>query len=422
MDGTILSWNKGAEEIFGYAADEIVGKSIRTLIPDDLQAEEDGILASIVRGERVPRFETVRLRKDGSFVPLSVTVSPVRNSDGEVVAASKIAHDLSDSKRLQRQVEETEGRFRLLADNISQLAWIADKNGHIFWYNKRWFDFTGTTLEQMQGWGWQSVHHPDEFERVHALWKRHLETGEEWEDTFPLRGADGEYRWFLSRALPIRDDRGDIVCWFGTNTDVTDMRDAEQRIELLLREVNHRAKNMLAIVQSLARSSDVSREGFIDRFEQRIQALAANQDLLVNRAWARVPVRELVEAQLAFLSDSLCRCEYSGPDILLAPSSVEVLSMAIHELATNALKHGALSDDKGRLEVVWRVEREDERDLFVMEWRESDGPAVREPSRRGFGSRIIIDVPRLRLNAAVACEFAPTGFTWTLSCPLADIA
>ena len=412
----------GAQEIFGYAAHEVVGRSIRTLIPDDLQAEEDTILASIVRGERVPQFETKRLRKDGSTVPLSVVVSPVRNADGKVVAASKIAHDLSDRNRMRRQIEEVEDRFRLLADNISQLAWIAEKDGGIFWYNKRWFDFTGTTLEEMQGWGWRTVHHPDEMARVDARWKEHLASGQEWEDTFPLRSATGEYRWFLSRALPIRGPGGEIDCWFGTNTDVTEMRDAEQRIDLLLKEVNHRAKNMLAIVQSLARSSDVSREGFIERFEHRIRALAAGQDLLVHRAWAPVPVREMIKAQLAFLSDTLLRCSYDGPEILLSPASVEVLSMAVHELAINALKHGALSDDQGRLGITWHVEKVDDQDVFVMDWRESGGPAPQQPSRRGFGSRIIFDVPRIKLNAKVEHEFAPSGFIWKLSCPLADLA
>lgn len=417
-----MSWNKAAEAIFGYSAKEIVGASIRTLIPDDLQAEEDTILASIVRGERVPRFETVRLHKDGSLVPLSVTVSPVRNAEGEVVAASKVAHDLTDEKRLLRQIEETEDRFRLLADNIAQLAWIAEKDGSIFWYNKRWFDFTGTTLEEMSGWGWQGVHHPDHIERVNERWRHHIDSGDEWADTFPLRGADGEFRWFLSRALPIRGEQGETLFWFGTNTDVTEMRDAEQRIELLMREVNHRAKNMLAIVQSLARSSDVSRDGFIERFEQRIQALAANQDLLVNRAWSRVPVRDMIDTHLAFLSDTLARCEYSGPDLMLTPASVEVLSMAIHELAINALKYGALSNETGRLDIVWNVEDAEGRENFVMEWRESGGPPVTGVSKKGFGSRIIVDVPRIKLNAAVAQDFASSGLVWTLSCPLAEVA
>ncbi|HMF96269.1 MAG TPA: PAS domain S-box protein [Vicinamibacterales bacterium] len=131
-------------------------------------------------------------------------------------------------------LRETEARFRELADNISQFAWTADQTGWIYWYNKRWLDYTGTTLDEMQGWGWQKVHHPDHVERVVRRIRESFENGTPWEDTFPLRGRDGTYRWFLSRALPIRNSAGDVVRWFGTNTDVTDQIEAEKA----LRELN----------------------------------------------------------------------------------------------------------------------------------------------------------------------------------------
>ena len=111
-----------------------------------------------------------------------------------------------------------------LADAISQFAWVADAAGSIYWYNQRWYDYTGTTLEQMYGWGWRQVHHPDHVERVVERIRRSFETGEPWEDTFPLRARDGTYRWFLSRALPVRNSAGEITHWFGTNTDVTEQR------------------------------------------------------------------------------------------------------------------------------------------------------------------------------------------------------
>lgn len=117
--------------------------------------------------------------------------------------------------------------FQLLADNISQFAWITDETGYITWYNQRWFDYTGTTIDEMRGWGWKSVHHPEHVARVAEKFARHIAAGEPWEDTFPLRGADGHYRWFLSRALPVRSPEGKVVRWFGTNTDVTDQRQAE---------------------------------------------------------------------------------------------------------------------------------------------------------------------------------------------------
>lgn len=422
LDGRILSWNAGAERIFGWSAQEIVGSNIRTLIPQDRQAEEDAIVASVSRGERVPTFETIRQRKDGSQINVAVTVSPVLDDSGRVIAASKIARDITERIGIRKRLEESEERFRLLADNMSQLAWIADRDGWLFWYNKRWFDYTGTTMEEMQRGGWRTVHHPDYVYSVGERFRAHLASGEDWEDTFPLRSVHGEWRWFLSRATPIRDDAGNILYWFGTNTDITEMRDAEQRIELLLQEVNHRSKNMLAIIQSLARRSDADRPDFIERLEQRISGLSANQDLLIRRAWSRVPVHEMIEAQLRSLQDSRKQIHCEGPDVLLSPRAAEALAMAFHEMGTNATKYGALSVFEGQVAVRWTLEGEGEARSFRIEWIESGGPPVQEPARPGFGTRIIVDVPRVKLNARLLAEYPPEGFRWSLECAAAAIS
>src|SRR3954447_3749394 len=145
-----------------------------------------------------------------------------------MVAAQTRAQQCIKASEPEQALRESEVRFHELADNISQFAWTADQTGWIYWYNQRWNDYTGTTLEEMQGWGWQKVHHPDEIGRVVKSIQHAFATGEPWEDTFPLRGKDGEYRWFLSRALPIRDAEGRIVRWFGTNTDVTEQRQMER--------------------------------------------------------------------------------------------------------------------------------------------------------------------------------------------------
>ena len=125
---------------------------------------------------------------------------------------------------------ESETRVRTLADNMSQFAWMTHPDGGIFWYNRRWYEYTGTTFDEMQGWGWKAVHHPDHVDRVVEKFAAHVRAGKTWEDTFPLRGKDGTYRWFLSRAVPIRDDRGNVTRWFGTNTDVTDLRELQDEL------------------------------------------------------------------------------------------------------------------------------------------------------------------------------------------------
>src|SRR5262249_49117350 len=127
-------------------------------------------------------------------------------------------------------LRESEEKFRNLADNISQLAWTASELGVGTWHNRRWYEFTGTTEEQMLGRGWERVHHPDHLDRVRNKLQQCLQRGEAWEDTFPLRGKDGQYRWFLSRAVPIRDADGKIQSWFGTNTDVTELREAREAL------------------------------------------------------------------------------------------------------------------------------------------------------------------------------------------------
>jgi PAS domain S-box-containing protein len=134
------------------------------------------------------------------------------------------------ARRSEEALRQSEERFRMMANSIPQLAWMARPDGHIFWYNQRWYDYTGTRFEQMQGWGWQAVHDPAELPRVAEKFKAHLASGEAWEDTFPLRRRDGQFRWHLSRARPLRGADGTIVLWFGTNTDVTDQRQAEQEL------------------------------------------------------------------------------------------------------------------------------------------------------------------------------------------------
>lgn len=421
LDGTVLSWNQAAERIFGYCASEMIGRSIRLLIPHDRQAEEGRILAAIRAGEPVATFETVRHRRDGSAVEVAVTVSPVHDAAGRVIAASKIARDITRECSARRALQDSEDRFRLLADTIAQLAWIADPDGALTWYNRRWYDYTGTTFAEMRAWGWRKVHHPDHLDAAEAKYRAHVARGEAWEDTFPLRGADGRYRWFLSRAVPLLGRDGGIVCWFGTNTDITEQREAERRIELLLLEVNHRAKNMLAMILSLARRS-LAGEGraaarFMITLEQRIASLAANQDLLVRHSWAEAPLAELVRVQLAFLGDGVWQVDSGGPDLLLVPAAAETIGMALHELATNALKYGALSVAQGRVRLEWRRTA----DHLVLSWQERDGPVVAgPPAQRGFGSRLIADVPRGKLRAEVEMHYAPAGFRWVLRCPAGE--
>jgi PAS domain S-box-containing protein len=259
LNGIITSWNQGAQRIFGYSAEEVIGQPVAILIPADRQNEEPGILARLRKGQRIDHYETVRMRKDGKLVDISLTVSPLRNPDGKIVGASKIARDITARKRAQQAVRESEERLRAVVDNISQMAWTATESGEITWYNRRWYEYTGTIFDNVKGRGWTALHHPDHLQRVVAKFDDSLRNGQTWEDTFPLRGKDGQYRWFLSRATPIRDAAGNIQLWFGTNTDITELQEAREAQARLQDELEKRvAERTASLTEAIAQMEEFS--------------------------------------------------------------------------------------------------------------------------------------------------------------------
>jgi PAS domain S-box-containing protein len=189
---------------------------------------------------------------DGTRKTIRNSAVPVRNDLGEIISAVAVVLDITEEIRAKRALKESEEKFRTMADNIAPFTWMADNRGEIFWYNKRWFDYTGTNLEEMRGWGWTKVHHPDHVDRVVKKVMHCRDTGSRWEDTFPLRGKDGNYRWFLSRAVPIRDENGEILRWFGTNTDITDLKETQKSLDSereLLQAIFNSIPVMIAIFQ-----------------------------------------------------------------------------------------------------------------------------------------------------------------------------
>ncbi|HEY9617953.1 MAG TPA: PAS domain S-box protein, partial [Microcoleaceae cyanobacterium] len=201
------------------------GKTARELLPN-LESHWFTIY-----GQVALTGEPIQFESGSDVMNRWFEVSAFRTGPVESRRVAILFKDISQRKQAERERQESETRFRTLADNISQFAWMADERGEIFWYNQRWFDYTGATLEEMQGWGWQKVHHPEHLDRVIKKINRCFATGEIWEDTFPLRGHDGQYRWFLSRAIPVRDAQGRVLRWFGTNTDITDRKQVEEALQ-----------------------------------------------------------------------------------------------------------------------------------------------------------------------------------------------
>lgn len=192
---------------------------------------------------------TVLITKDQQHRPIDDSAAPIRSPDGAITGAVLVFRDITERKAAEDELRESEARFTQLADNISQLAWMADERGSIFWYNRRWYEFTGTTFNEMRGDGWQRVLHPIDREPVILRLQRCFDSGSVWEDTFRLRAADETYRWFLSRAMPIRDSSGTIDRWFGTCTDITQQRENQEALQDLaarLSEADRRKDTFLA--------------------------------------------------------------------------------------------------------------------------------------------------------------------------------
>ena len=197
--------------------------------------------------------------------------------------------------------------------------------------------------------------------------------------------------------------------------DITERERHDAHIQLLMNEVNHRSKNMLNVVQAVARQTGASApSGFLERFAARLKALAANQDLLIRNAWQGVETGALARSQLAHFHDLFdTRILFDGPPLRLRPPAAETIGLALHELATNAGKHGALSSTAGVVEISWRLES----GRFLLHWIERGGPPVTPPARTGFGTTVLLRMARMGLGARVALDHAPSGVTWHLTCP-----
>jgi PAS domain S-box-containing protein len=243
LDGIIQSWNAAAERLFGYTAEQAVGRHITLIIPPDRIAEEDHIIATLKAGKRIEHFDTVRLHQDGRPIQVSLTISPIKDEAGRVIGASKIARDITVQRQQAEALRRSEERWRTMAEALPNLLWTDLPDGQCDWLSSQWRTYTGIPESELLGLGWlEKVIHPDDRARTLACWEAACADQGDYDLEYRIRRHDGEYHWFKTRGVPIRDPQGKIVYWFGTCTDIEDVK----RLEAALREADRRKDEFLA--------------------------------------------------------------------------------------------------------------------------------------------------------------------------------
>jgi PAS domain S-box-containing protein len=421
-DGRWLRVNGTLCRILGYPADELLTKLLRDLTYlDDLAS--DLARLQLVREGKIDSYDIEKrlLRKDGTIIWCKKTVGCVRRDDESIDYFVCVIEDISARKQVEEELRENEERFRSSLLHCPLPILLFDDREQILVISQSWLAQSGYLREELrrvEDWTVQAYgeRSGEVLEQIRQLIVTSTEPEARCAELM-IHTKDGRERlWsFVSSPLGVRSDgRRLFVC---VAQDVTDQKAHEEQIHLLMREINHRAKNMLTIVQSIARQTAAcEREEFIERFTERIQALGANQDLLIQNEWNGVDVADLVRAQLAHLADLMgSRIMVHGSPVRLNAAAAQAIGLALHELATNASKYGALSADAGRVEVDWRFEG----DRFAMSWIERNGPPVSRPQRCGFGSVVIASMAERAVDGEVELDYASSGLVWRLTCSAA---
>lgn len=433
LDGVVVFANDTAAALVrapGRA--DLAGLAIESLLADeDLRARTSARIARIVDdGETLPPREQLWQRLDGGLVTLDVVAGPVDWNGRRAVLV--VARDVGERKRSEAALAASEARFReserrlrQTVEHLPQLVWRSRDGGDWTWSSKQWETFTGQSRTESLGFGWLEAIHPEDRPRIQEAWAEASRIGT-MEAEHRLRDASGQYRWFQTRARALLDDRGAPLEWFGTSTDIDDLRRLREHHRVLLAELQHRVRNTLAIVRSLARRTADTTDtvaDFASHFEGRLNAFARVQTAATRNPIGSLDLEYLVAEELAAgTAREEARVVLEGPPVKLRLKAAQSLSLAIHELATNAVKFGAFAIPSGRLAVRWQVEdRADEPPLLTIVWRETGVPIDADaPRRQGFGSELLQRSLPYELQARVALAFEPDGVQCTIALPLGD--
>ena len=374
--------------------------------------------------------------RKGGYRWLLIRAEPLRDDQGKIIAWFAAGTDVHDQRTMLDALKQSELRFRTLIEGMPQLVWRALDGGQWTWSSPQWTSYTGQTADEFRGMGWLDAFHPDDRSDALAAWGNAVGGGVLEFEARILHLDEGRYRHFRTRALPVGGDDGGPVEWLGTSTDVDDILQLQQEQAVLVAELQHRTRNLMAVVQSVTtrtlKDSDTLEE-FQKCIEDRLQALSRVQGLLSQRDGMRVTFDALLRSELAAQVplnsvEWAERISLDGPKgVSLRSAAVQTLALALHELTTNAVKYGAFSRAEGGLQVCWRVggAKGDERPLWI-DWRERGVGAIPsdECSRgSGYGRELIERALPYSLGARTSYAFEPDGVHCTIevNVPCEDI-
>jgi PAS domain S-box-containing protein len=366
----------------------------------------------------------------------------LQNAESILLARHRAERELIQSKEAlerkteelteaNRQLRESETRYRTALAIGRMGAWETDLVGRTRLWTEEGMALFGLSLADGRGHvggdndEYRSALHPDDrhlIQKFHELADKQDSFTSEYRTVHP----DGTTLWLRGRAQVVaRAPDGKAQRLVSIVTDVTERKATEDHIQFLMHEISHRSKNLLMVIQSIARRTARTAgtmEDFENRFERRLQGLAASHEVLVSKNWQGAPLAELVRQQLVpFVEVHSSRFEIAGPDIVVTAEAAQAIGLAIHELATNAIKHGALSESGGKVSISWGFDGNADTPPVLLNWIEQGGPQVSPPSRKGFGHVVIGEMVERSLNGKVAVEFDAQGLRWSVSIPAINL-
>lgn len=442
VDGQVLFINRGGIAALELeAASDVVGRSwfnfwngpgredAASSVERACNGHTSEFMGEAATAKGSPRFwhVTVAPILDANQGPVRILVQS-RNISSSRIADQKIARLVKQTRAGEDELRVSEAKFRTIADTLPQMVWSTLPDGFHDYYNARWYEFTGVSAGSTDGEGWNDMFHPDDRERAFERWRHALASGDPYEIEYRLRHHSGEYRWTLGRALPIRDEGGAITRWFGTCTDIHATKRDTELLALLSQELSHRIKNIFAIVQGLiglsARQEPASR-GFADALRDRIAALGRAHDFARPHSEESRPV--VGETTLHMLMGEILRpypamdesrIIITGTDIAVDDKSATPIALVIHELATNAMKYGALSSSTGR--ILIKTSHDDQ--VCRVNWREIGGPGItQEPEKTGFGTQLSTISVSSHLGGTIKRNWEPMGLVVSITCPMSAL-